>query len=104
MVSNLSRSRWAGGEPCVSDLLDKGDVQNLVGRLGLDNHHDCYLLELQYTMAFSTQLSARTLGKGMLAATVLTLLVSTAQAHEHHEDKIPEGEAISPDPLVRSLE
>lgn len=55
-------------------------------------------------MAFSTQLSARTLGKGMLAATVLALLVSTAQAHEHHEDKIPEGEAISPDPLVRSLE
>lgn len=62
------------------------------------------LLELQHTMAFSTQLSARTLGKGMLAATVLTLLVSTAQAHEHHEDKIPEGEAISPDPLVRSFE
>ncbi|THW19399.1 hypothetical protein D6D17_09200 [Aureobasidium pullulans] len=54
-------------------------------------------------MAFSTQLSARTLGKGMLAATVLALLVSTAQAHEHHEDKIPEGEAISPDPLDTTL-
>jgi hypothetical protein len=52
-------------------------------------------------MAPSMQLSSQVLSKSVQAATVLALLVSTAQAHEHHEDKIPEGEAISPDPLVR---
>jgi hypothetical protein len=52
-------------------------------------------------MASSMQLSPRVLSKSVQAATVLALLVSTAQAHEHHADKIPEGEAISPDPLVR---
>jgi hypothetical protein len=51
-------------------------------------------------MAPSMQLSSQVLSKSVQAATVLALLVSTAQAHEHHEDKIPEGEAISPDPLV----
>jgi hypothetical protein len=48
------------------------------------------------------QLSSQVLSKSVQAATVLALLVSTVQAHEHHEDKIPEGEAISPDPLVSS--
>ncbi|KAG9801229.1 hypothetical protein KCU68_g22923, partial [Aureobasidium melanogenum] len=51
-------------------------------------------------MALSMQLS---LSKSVQAATVLALLVSTAQAHEHHEDKIPEGAAISPDPLDTTL-
>lgn len=51
-------------------------------------------------MARSLQLRAPVLSRSVQAATVLALLVSTAQAHEHHEDKIPEGEAISPDPLV----
>jgi len=51
-------------------------------------------------MARLLQLRAPVLSKSVQAATVLALLVSTAQAHEHHEDKIPEGEAISPDPLV----
>lgn len=52
-------------------------------------------------MVRSMQLSSQVLSKRVQAATVLALLVSTVQAHEHHEDKIPEGEAISPDPLVR---
>jgi len=51
-------------------------------------------------MARLLHLRAPVLSKSVQAATVLALLVSTAQAHEHHEDKIPEGEAISPDPLV----
>lgn len=40
-----------------------------------------------------------------LASTVLIALTlaSRANAHEHHEDEIPEGEAISPEPLVRQL-
>ena len=29
------------------------------------------------------------------------LSLGRAAAHEHHDDKIPEGHAISPDPLVR---
>lgn len=53
-------------------------------------------------MARLLQLRAPVLSRSIQAATVLALLVSTAQAHEHHEDKIPEGEAISPDPLVGS--
>jgi hypothetical protein len=36
-----------------------------------------------------------------MLATVLALLLSTVQAHEHHADKIPEGAAISVDPIVR---
>jgi len=36
------------------------------------------------------------------AAAAITLLAVVARAHEHHEDNIPEGEAVSPDPLVRS--
>lgn len=27
------------------------------------------------------------------------LLLSQVEAHEHHDDQIPEGEAISPDPI-----
>ena len=34
-----------------------------------------------------------------LAAAAAALIVG-AKAHEHHDDKIPEGEVVSPDPLV----
>ena len=27
-------------------------------------------------------------------------LIGSAAAHEHHEDNIPEGEGVSPDPIV----
>ena len=30
----------------------------------------------------------------------LVLVAGTAVAHEHHDDRIPEGEAISVDPIV----
>ncbi len=31
------------------------------------------------------------------------LLAGQAAAHEHHNDEIPEGERISPDPIVNPL-
>lgn len=31
------------------------------------------------------------------------LLAQQTIAHEHHDDKIPEGEGVSPDPIVRLL-
>lgn len=37
-----------------------------------------------------------------LALIVGLALVQRAASHEHHDDKIPEGEAISPDPIVCS--
>ncbi len=33
-------------------------------------------------------------------ALLMAATARTAYAHEHHDDAIPEGEAISPDPLV----
>lgn len=36
----------------------------------------------------------------MVAAAFGGLLVSKVHAHEHHEDNIPEGEGVSPDPIV----
>lgn len=35
-----------------------------------------------------------------LALVVGLALVGKAASHEHHDDKIPEGEAVSPDPIV----
>lgn len=31
------------------------------------------------------------------------LLARNSAAHEHHSDKIPEGEAISAEPIVRAV-
>ena len=31
------------------------------------------------------------------------LFIRVANAHEHHDDKIPEGEGVSPDPIVRRI-
>ena len=35
-----------------------------------------------------------------LSLCMTALLVRLTVAHEHHDDKIPEGEAVSPDPIV----
>lgn len=35
------------------------------------------------------------------AAAVLLCIAAVATAHEHHDDKIEEGEGISQDPIVR---
>ena len=35
-----------------------------------------------------------------LTLCIAALLVRLTVAHEHHDDKIPEGEAVSPDPIV----
>lgn len=41
--------------------------------------------------------------RGLVYAAGLASFAATARAHEHHEDNIPEGEAISPDPLDTTL-
>jgi hypothetical protein len=41
-------------------------------------------------------LSSRRFAVALLVAAA----VSTSSAHEHHDDAIPEGEVVSPDPLV----
>ena len=41
----------------------------------------------------------RPAGRSTVAAVVL-LLIRGTNAHEHHEDNIPEGEGISLDPIV----
>lgn len=33
-------------------------------------------------------------------SSILALLARRIEAHEHHGDRIPEGEVISPDPIV----
>ena len=40
-----------------------------------------------------------------LRTAVLCSIISAGlvAAHEHHEDNIPEGEAVSPDPIVSFL-
>ena len=38
-----------------------------------------------------------------LAAAGSFILAGRAVAHEHHSDDIPEGERISPDPIVNLL-
>jgi hypothetical protein len=45
---------------------------------------------------FKMALSSRRLAVALLIAAT----ARTSYAHEHHDDAIPEGEAISPDPLV----
>lgn len=39
--------------------------------------------------------------KGAIATAILVALARGSLAHEHHTDSIPEGEAVSPDPIVR---
>lgn len=42
------------------------------------------------------------MGYTLRAATLVALLLNTAvKAHEHHDDKIEEGQVISADPIVR---
>lgn len=47
-----------------------------------------------------TRLTSR--GPGIAALLLLLGAASTATAHEHHMDNIPQGQAISDDPIVRS--
>jgi hypothetical protein len=35
-----------------------------------------------------------------LAALLCVYLAGRADAHEHHDDKIPDGQVVSPDPIV----
>ena len=42
-------------------------------------------------------------GKSLLLSAV-ALCLATAAAHEHHGENIPEGEAVSVDPIVRTYE
>lgn len=44
------------------------------------------------------------LSRSTNAALLSALFARLAAAHEHHDDKIPEGEGISPDPIVRLLD
>lgn len=39
----------------------------------------------------------------MTAAIIASCLIVRVGAHEHHTDNIPEGEYVSPDPLVSQL-
>lgn len=39
-----------------------------------------------------------------LVAALLLGAVAIVNAHEHHMDKIPEGEAVSSDPIVRHIQ
>lgn len=44
---------------------------------------------------------------GVRAITTLALLgafaATLAKAHEHHDEDIPEGQVVSPDPIVRGI-
>jgi hypothetical protein len=47
------------------------------------------------------------ISKSLRIVVTISLLASQAArvgAHEHHDDKIPEGGAVSPDPLVCSFD
>ena len=46
------------------------------------------------------RISSSTMSSFLPTFLIFALLVRRSVAHEHHDDKIPEGEAISPDPLV----
>ncbi len=35
------------------------------------------------------------------AAVVAAYILGRVEAHEHHDEKIPEGAAVSPEPIVR---
>lgn len=39
--------------------------------------------------------------RGAALVALLLSTAATARAHEHHMDNIPEGDAVSPDPIVR---
>lgn len=38
--------------------------------------------------------------RGVLLSAVIAATASMAMAHEHHEDEIPDGSAVSAEPLV----
>lgn len=40
------------------------------------------------------------MSREVLLVTLLLVLSVAIAAHEHHEDNIPDGEAISPEPIV----
>jgi hypothetical protein len=42
--------------------------------------------------------------RGVLVGAMLAVTATMAMAHEHHEDEIPDGSAVSAEPLVSSYD
>lgn len=55
-------------------------------------------------MMATPRVSYLTMPSACMVLCATALLARQAIAHEHHEDKIPEGEAVSPDPIVYDLD